>query len=126
MNHSVLKQVILEQIEVIKDAEITDREYTFEKNVNYILVGLRRSGKSTLLYKIAKDLVEEGCDWSQIIFVNFEDDRLLGFSKEDFNDIIETAHQMKCYAMLEEGYRQALNGETRPAAEVFADIRKKI
>ena len=94
MNHSVLKQVILEQIEVIKDAEITDREYTFEKNVNYILVGLRRSGKSTLLYKIAKDLVEEGCDWSQIIYVNFEDDRLLGFSKEDFNDIIETAHQM--------------------------------
>ena len=29
-------------------------------------------------------------------------------------------------AMLEEGYRQALNGETRPASEVFADIRKRI
>ena len=79
MNHNILKKVILEQIEVIKDAEITDRDYVFEKNINYILVGLRRAGKSTLLYRIAKELVESGCDWSQIIYINFEDDRLLGF-----------------------------------------------
>ncbi len=94
MNHNVLKQVILEQIEIIQNVEITSRDYDFEKNVNYILVGLRRAGKSTLLYKIAKELVEDGCDWSQIIYVNFEDDRLLGFTKDDFNDIIETAYEL--------------------------------
>ena len=94
MNHSILKQVILEQLEVIQNAEIIDREYVFEKNMNYVLVGLRRAGKSTLLYKIARELVLEGCDWSQIIYVNFEDDRLLGFKKEDFNDIIETAYEL--------------------------------
>ncbi|MCR5013136.1 MAG: ATP-binding protein [Lachnospiraceae bacterium] len=94
MNHSILKKVIYDQIEVIQNAEITPRDYFFEKNVNYILVGLRRSGKSTLLYKIAKDLVAEGCDWSQIIYVNFEDDRLLGFKKDDFNDIVETAYEL--------------------------------
>ena len=58
------------------------------------MVGLRRAGKSTLLYKIAKELVANGCDWSQIIYINFEDDRLLGFSVSDFNDIIETAHEL--------------------------------
>ena len=94
MNHDVLKEVILDQLEIIKTAEIIDRNYFFEKNVNYILVGLRRSGKSTLLYKIAKELVANGCDWSQIIYINFEDDRLLGFSVSDFNDIIETAHEL--------------------------------
>ena len=94
MNHSILKQVILDQIEVIKNTEIIEREYSFEKNVNYILVGLRRAGKSTLLYKIAKELVKDGCEWSQIIYVNFEDDRLLGFSVNDFNDIVETAHEL--------------------------------
>lgn len=94
MNHRILKQVIFEQIEVIREAEITDRNYEFEKDVNYILTGLRRSGKSTLLYKIAKDLIEAGCDWSQIIYINFEDDRLLGFTKDDFNDIVETAHEL--------------------------------
>ncbi len=94
MNHSILKQVILEQIEIIQGAEIIERDYEFEKNINYILVGLRRAGKSTLLYKIARELVEAGCDWSQIVYVNFEDDRLLGFTVDDFNDIVETAYEL--------------------------------
>ncbi|MBQ9662034.1 MAG: ATP-binding protein [Oscillospiraceae bacterium] len=94
MNHSILKQVIFDQHEVIQNAEIIDRDYFFEKNLNYILVGLRRAGKSTLLYRIVKDLMKEGCSWSQIIYINFEDDRLLGFTKEDFNDIVETAHEL--------------------------------
>ena len=94
MNHNILKKIILEQIEIIQNAEIIERNYTFEKNVNYILVGLRRAGKSTLLYKIARELVERGCEWSQIVYINFEDDRLLDFAKEDFNDIVETAHEL--------------------------------
>lgn len=94
MEHNILKQVILEQIEIIQNAKIVNRDYDFEENINYILVGLRRAGKSTLLYKIARDLVESGCKWSQIIYVNFEDDRLLGFNKDDFNDIIATAYEL--------------------------------
>ena len=46
MNHDILKQVIFDQIEVIQNAEIIPRDYFFEKNVNYVLVGLRRSGTS--------------------------------------------------------------------------------
>lgn len=94
MNHNTIKQVILDQIEVIKDASIVERDYSFEKNMNYVLVGLRRAGKSTLLYKIAKELVLSGAEWSQIVYINFEDDRLLGFSTEDFNDIVEVAYQL--------------------------------
>ncbi|HCS67102.1 MAG TPA: ATPase, partial [Oribacterium sp.] len=73
MNHLVLKTVINDMHEVIKNVDIVDREYVFEKNVNYVLVGLRRAGKSTLLYKIAMDLIAEGVDWNRIIYVNFED-----------------------------------------------------
>ncbi|MBO5610742.1 MAG: ATP-binding protein [Eubacterium sp.] len=94
MDHNVIKRVIFDQIEVIKNAEIIERDYTFEKNINYILVGLRRAGKSTLLYKIARELVDDGCDWSQIVYVNFEDDRLMGFNVDDFDDIVETAYEL--------------------------------
>ena len=94
MNHTTLKQVIFDQREIIKNANIIKRDYSFDKNANYILVGLRRAGKSTLLYRIAQNLVAEGCDWSQIIYVNFEDDRLLGFTVSDFNDIVEVAHEL--------------------------------
>ena len=49
MNHEVIKQVIYEQHAIIRSAVINERAYTFEPNANYILTGLRRSGKSTLL-----------------------------------------------------------------------------
>ena len=49
MNHNILKQVIFDQIEIIQSAEIIERDYDFDKNINYILVGLRRAGNASLL-----------------------------------------------------------------------------
>lgn len=80
MRHDIIKRVILDMRQVIQDTDITDREYRFDEKANYILVGVRRSGKSTLLYKLARDLVKMGADWDQICYVNFEDDRLMEFT----------------------------------------------
>lgn len=88
MNKSLLKTVIFDQHEVIKETLIVEREYEFDLNLNYVLVGLRRAGKSTLLYKIVKDLISKGTKWEQIIYINFEDDRLEGFTKEDFDNLL--------------------------------------
>lgn len=93
MRHDIIKRVILDMRQIIQDTDITDREYRFEEKANYILVGVRRSGKSTLLYKMARDLVKMGADWDQICYVNFEDDRLMEFTNKDFDDIIESAHE---------------------------------
>lgn len=41
-----------------------------------------------MLYKVALDLVSSGVDWTRIIYVNFEDERLAEFAIEDFNDIV--------------------------------------
>ena len=49
MNHALLKSVIYDQHEFIRDFQIVPRNYEFEENGNYVLVGLRRAGKSTLL-----------------------------------------------------------------------------
>ncbi|MDD2979832.1 MAG: ATP-binding protein [Hespellia sp.] len=105
MNSDILKTIIYDQHQIIRDSLIINREYTFEKNGNYILTGLRRAGKSTLLYKIARELVDAGVDWSQIIYINFEDERLLEFQLKDFNDILLVASEMsekKSYFFLDE------------------------
>ena len=94
MNHDILKTVIYDQHEIIKNFKIVNREYEFDVNANYVLIGLRRAGKSTLLYKIVQDLIANGTDWNQIIYINFEDERLSEFSVNDFNDILSVQAEM--------------------------------
>lgn len=94
MEHEILKQIIYDQHEVIKNFKIIPRNYDFDFNANYVLVGLRRAGKSTLLYKIVQDLIADGVDWNQIIYINFEDERLEEFSAKDFNDILTVQSEL--------------------------------
>ena len=94
MNHEILKTIIFDQHQVIKNATIVPRRYSFDPQANYVVTGLRRSGKSTLLYKVAQDLIRAGATWNQIIYVNFEDERLAEFGLNDFNDITETLAEL--------------------------------
>lgn len=94
MNHEIIKRVIFDQHEVIANTKIVIRDVALEKNANYVLVGLRRAGKSTLLYKRVQDLIKEGVEWNQIIYINFDDERLLGFNVSDFDDILLVAEEL--------------------------------
>ena len=95
MNHEILKRVIFDQHEIIKSAIIVERnDYVFDEKLNYVLVGLRRSGKSTLLYKKVQDLIKNGVSYNQIIYINFEDERLIGFDVNDFDSVIEVAIEL--------------------------------
>lgn len=94
MNHDLIKRVIFDQHEVIKEAKMVDRDLILEKNANYVLTGLRRAGKTTLLYKRVQDLIKEGVEWNQIIYINFDDERLIGFNVSDFEDIILVAEEL--------------------------------
>ena len=71
MNHEIIKKVIFDQHQVIKDSVIVERDIVLERDANYVLVGLRRAGKTTLLYKRVQDLIAEGVEWNQIIYINF-------------------------------------------------------
>lgn len=88
MNHQLLKTIIYDRHEIIRRAEIVPRAFSFEENANYVLTGLRRAGKTTQAYARARALVESGMEWEQIIFINFEDERLADFQLSDFQDIV--------------------------------------
>lgn len=126
MNHTLLKSVIYDQHEFIQNFQIVPRDYEFETNGNYVLVGLRRAGKSTLLYKIILDLVASGVDWDQIIYINFEDERLSEFNITDFNDILSVQSELsnkKGYFFLDEV--QNINGWEKFARRM-ADAKEHI
>ena len=49
-----------------------------------VVSGVRRCGKSTLLNQVICDLYKDG-----VYYFNFEDERLIDFTVEDFNDLYE-------------------------------------
>jgi len=55
------------------------------------LVGIRRSGKTYILYDTMRRLEAGGVDRRQMIFLNFEDDRLLPIKSREL-DLILSAH----------------------------------
>ncbi len=48
-----------------------------------IITGIRRSGKSTLMYQMISNLLDKGINPSQILFVNLEDKKLIKDSLDD-------------------------------------------
>jgi predicted AAA+ superfamily ATPase len=55
------------------------------------LVGIRRSGKTYILYDTMRRLEASGVDRRQMIFLNFEDDRLMPIKSREL-DLILSAH----------------------------------
>lgn len=45
-----------------------------------VVMGMRRTGKTWFCYQKMRDLLASGTDKSRLLYINFEDDRLLGFA----------------------------------------------
>jgi len=98
-----------ENKELIEELKGTNRPL-YSKLVNSIeikevtiITGVRRSGKSTLMYHMIHDLLKKGIDPKQILFVNFEDKKLA-------NDSLDEIYQ---------SYRENMNLDKK--AYIFLD-----
>ena len=57
------------------------------------LIGVRRCGKTSILYKMIEEL-RESIDIKNIVYINFEDDRLLGTTVNNLDDMIEGYYEL--------------------------------
>ena len=89
MKREYLKQVIIDQKETYLNNPIIRRDFELEGNINYCFVGIRRTGKSYMLYQQIQNLLTSGKRLNDILYVNFEDERLLEVTSEDLNIILE-------------------------------------
>lgn len=84
MDKEIIKDVLLKQNEIIKESftpRTIFKEITEKNPFVVIISGIRRCGKSTLLNQIrTKDCY----------YINFDDDRLINFTVEDFQTMYET------------------------------------
>lgn len=89
MNKDVFKTLIKEGQEELLEVELNRRHFEFEEQGRYVLVGVRQAGKSYLLYQRAKMMLEAGHDICEMVYINFDDERLLGMTAEDFDLILQ-------------------------------------
>lgn len=87
MEKELVKNIIIEYQEFVLNKTFMERPFQLEENANYVFVGLRRSGKSHLMYQQIHKLIKDGHPIEEILYINFEDDRLTGLQLEDLDTI---------------------------------------
>lgn len=94
MNKNVIKEIIYSQQEFVTRVKLVPRNYEIEHAANYVFVGLRRAGKTFLLYQHIQQLLSEGHNKEEILFVNFEDERINDMRKEELHLLIDCYKEM--------------------------------
>ncbi len=94
MDKNILKTVIADNQLEVPRYKVISRDFTFEEFGNYVFVGIRRAGKSYLLYQRMQQLLVQGVQWDEMLYINFEDERLTGIKAEDLNLLLEVHLEM--------------------------------
>ena len=95
MDKQVIKTVIGEKQAELKSLKLLQRANQFDENSNYVLVGIRRAGKSYTIYQQAlKQMAEGKVTAEDILYVNFEDERIAGITAGELGQILEAYQEM--------------------------------
>lgn len=95
MEKRVIKSLIMEKQHEIPQMELMSRKLELEDTCNYVFVGLRRAGKSYLMFQHIQSLLAEGkAQIEDILYINFEDERIASIRSEELNLILEAYHEM--------------------------------
>lgn len=86
--------MLLDNQRDIERYDIFRRDYDLSSFPLQVFVGVRRSGKSFLLFQKIRQMLAEGHGWEDMLYLDFEDQRLEGFTADDFNLILECHQEM--------------------------------
>lgn len=91
MDKQIIKNIIIEKQVAIPNYKLVHRDFLFGDKSNYVLVGLRRAGKSYLLYQDIQTRLNKGEQSAQdILYINFEDERLSSLKAEELGIILDS------------------------------------
>ncbi len=91
MNITILKEIIREQKQLFVDSKPgikrdVDIKHCLTSKQIIVISGIRRCGKSTLMRQISEK-------YNDFNYVNFDDERLINFSVENFDDLMTVFQQ---------------------------------
>lgn len=96
-------------LELTKKSTLRYYNFPEAKNIIKVAVGMRRSGKTYFLYQTIRQLLSKGISLNQVLYINFEDDRILPINYKTMGKMIDTwytlhpdNHNHCCYLFLDE------------------------
>lgn len=108
----LLETLLTENMAVIDEAKsATTRMSVFPRanNIIKVAMGMRRTGKTFFLYQTIHVLMDQGVSPKHILFINFEDDRLLPMDAKRMGELLDQFyviypenHDELCYFFLDE------------------------
>lgn len=85
-----LREILLDFQESVLPATVSRRlEIPAFPSKAGVCIGVRRCGKSTLMFQIMQKLQASGVSMQNILYLNFFDDRLHSLRQEDLGGILE-------------------------------------
>ena len=95
MNKESLKYIIRQFHErALPEIKPRDIELPTESNKIISLTGIRRSGKTYLLFHTIAKWMSQGVEKTNILYINMEDDRLFPLYLEDMDLILKSYYEL--------------------------------
>ena len=95
IDKELLKSIISEGYEYIPQVDIVPRNVTLEPAGNYVFVGVRQAGKSYSLYQQMQRKLDEGVPIENMVYVNFDDERLHGMQADQLDLILQANYSVR-------------------------------
>lgn len=92
MTKDLIKLLISEYQTYVSQVELIPRNVELVDGLNYVFVGLRHAGKSYLMFQRIAQLIKQGHKKEEILYFNFEDDRIDSLDVKDL-DLIKTCYE---------------------------------
>lgn len=98
-----------DKLKHLKGLVIREAQFPEAPNKIKVAIGMRRSGKTYFLYQKILKLLDKKVDLTSILYLNFEDDRLLPLDEKKMAKLIDAFyalypanHDKKCYLFFDE------------------------
>ncbi len=113
MNEQMLLQILLgefySKLTLLKDLIPREAHFPYAPTKIKVAIGMRRSGKTYFFYQQILKMLSEGIDRKTVLYLNFEDDRLLPLNEQVLAKLVDAFyalypenHARKCYLFFDE------------------------
>jgi uncharacterized protein len=113
MNEPSLLPILLgefhSKLNLLKDLVVREADFPDAPSKIKVAIGMRRAGKTYFLYQQILKMIDEGVHQTAILYINFEDDRLLPLNEQKLAKLVDAFyalypenHDRKCYLFFDE------------------------